>query len=104
VVTEIAWDGSIGRRAADTWYLTEASRWERLIEEVLAAPPPYRAAPGGAVYVIHAGDRAVLIGGQDLTGPLAELVAMIMEHGNAALAAPPDPLERMPRGRRGSRR
>jgi hypothetical protein len=104
VVTEIAWDGSIGRRALDTWYLTDAGRWEGLIEEVLAAPPPYRAAPGSAVYVLHAGDRAVLIGEQDLTGPLAELVTMIMEQGNSALGAPPDPRERMPRGRRGSRR
>jgi len=43
VVTEIAWDGSIRRRALDTSSLTDAGRWGNLIEQVLAIPPPYRA-------------------------------------------------------------
>ena len=46
VVTEIAWDGSIRRRAPGTSSLTSAGRWHKLIEQVLAIPPPYRAAPG----------------------------------------------------------
>lgn len=76
-VTEIGWDGSISRRVLDTWQLTDADRWEILIEQVLASPPPYRAAPGRSIYVIHSGDRAVLVGEQDLTGPLQALVRMI---------------------------
>jgi hypothetical protein len=81
VVTEIGWDGSMRRRALDTSGLTEAGRWETLIEQVLAFPPPYRAAPGSPVYVIHAGDRAVLAGEQDLTGPLRDLVTTILAAG-----------------------
>jgi hypothetical protein len=81
VVTEIGWDGSMRRRALDTCGLTEAGRWETLIEQVLAFPPPYRAAPGSPVYVIHAGDRAVLAGEQDLTGPVRDLVMTILAAG-----------------------
>jgi hypothetical protein len=40
VITEIAWDGSIHRQALDTSSLTEAGRWENLIEQVLAIPRP----------------------------------------------------------------
>jgi hypothetical protein len=75
------------RRALDTSRLTGAGRWENLVEQVLASPPPYRAAPGQPVYVIHAGDRAVLVGEQDLTGPLADLVETILETGEPPLAA-----------------
>ena len=69
------------RRALDTASLPEAVRWEILLEQVLASPPPYRAEPGQPVYVIHAGDRAMLVGEQDLTGPLAGLVEAILETG-----------------------
>ena len=87
VVTEIGWEGRMRRRALDTSGLTDAGRWENLIEQVLASPPPYRAAPGRPVYVIHAGDRAVLVAEQDLTGPLAGLVKTILETGERPLAA-----------------
>jgi hypothetical protein len=80
-VTEIGWDGSMRRRALETCGLTEARRWETLIEQVLAFPPPYRAAPGSPVYVIHTGDRAVLAGEQDLTGPVRDLVMTILAAG-----------------------
>jgi hypothetical protein len=60
VVTQIAWDGSLRRRVLDTAGLPDAARWETLIGQILAAPPPYRAAPGRPVYVIHAGDRAIV--------------------------------------------
>jgi hypothetical protein len=46
VITEIGWDGSIRRGALDISRLIDAGRWENLIEQVLAVPPPYRAAPG----------------------------------------------------------
>jgi hypothetical protein len=87
VITEISWDGSIRRRAPGTSSLTDAGRWENLIEQVLAFPPPYRAAPGRSVYVIHAADRAVLVGEQDLTGPLRDVVTTILAGGDPALAA-----------------
>jgi len=81
VVTEIGWDGSMRRRALDTCGLTGAGRWETLIGQVLAFPPPYRAVAGSPVYVIHAGDCAMLVGEQDLTGPLRDLVTTILAAG-----------------------
>ena len=82
VITEIAWDGSIRRRALDTSSLTEAGRWENLIEQVLAIPPPYRATPGRPVYIIHASDRAVLMGEENLIGSLQLLVTTILAAGD----------------------
>jgi hypothetical protein len=61
-VTEIGWDGTISRRVLDTWQLPDADRWETLIQQILAFPPQYRAGPGRSIYVIHSGDRAVLVG------------------------------------------
>jgi hypothetical protein len=87
VITEIGWEGKMRRRALDTSGLADAGRWEDLIEQVLASPPPYRATPGRPVYVIHARERAVLVGEQDLTGPLAGLVEKILETGGPPLAA-----------------
>ena len=81
-VTEIGRDGSIRRRVLDTWQLPDADRWEILIEQLLASPPPYRAALGSSVYVIHSHDRAVLIGEHDLAGPLQALVRMILAGGD----------------------
>src|SRR6266536_5363437 len=81
VVTEIGWEGRMRRRALDTSGLPGAGRWENLVEQVLACPPRYRAAAGRPVYVIHAGDRAVLVAERDLTGPLAGLVETILETG-----------------------
>jgi hypothetical protein len=82
VITEIAWDGSIRRRALDTSALTDAGRWEHLIEQVLAIPPPYRATPGHPVYVLHAGDRAVLMGEDNLIGSLRDLVTTVLAAGD----------------------
>jgi hypothetical protein len=81
-VTEIGWDGSISRWVLDTWQLADADRWEILINKVLVCPPPYRAALGRPVYVIHSDDRAVLVAEQDLTGPLQALVRMILAGGD----------------------
>jgi hypothetical protein len=84
VVIEIGWDGTIRRKALDTWCLTDVGRWEGIIGRVLACPPEYRAAPGSAVYIIHAGDRAVLVSEEDLTAPMAELVTTILKTGDPA--------------------
>ena len=84
VVTQIAWDGFLRRRVLDTAGLPDAGRRETLIEQILAAPPPYRAAPARPVYVIHAGDRAIVAGEDNLTGPLRDLVTAILEGGSPA--------------------
>jgi hypothetical protein len=84
VVTGIAWDGRIRRRALNTSGLTDAGRWEHLVEEVLASPPPYRATPGSSVYIIHAGDRAVLMGEENLIGSLRDLVTAILASDDPA--------------------
>jgi hypothetical protein len=83
-VTEIGPDGSISRRAVDTWQLPDPDRWGTLIEQVLASPPPYRAELGSSIYVIHSGDQAVLVSEHDLTGPLHALVRMILAGDNPA--------------------
>ncbi len=87
VVTEVGWDGSIRRSALETAGLPDAGRWEHLIEQVLAVPPRYRAAPGSPVYVIHAGDRAVLVGEENLIGSLHELVGTILQTGSSGSEA-----------------
>ncbi len=83
-VTEIGGDGTIRRRALDTWCLAGAGRWEYIIGQVLALPPAYQATPGRPVYIIHTSDRAVLIGEEDLTGPPRDLVITILATGDPA--------------------
>jgi len=80
-VTEIAWDGRLRRRALDTCGLTGPRRWEELIEQVLSVPPSYRATPGRPVYVIRAGDRAVVLGEENLIGSLQDLVTTALDTG-----------------------
>jgi hypothetical protein len=38
-ITEISWDGTIRRRALDTWCLADADRCEHIIGQVLTVPP-----------------------------------------------------------------
>jgi hypothetical protein len=83
-VTEIAWDGTTRHRALDTWYLADAGHWEHIIGQVLTSPPAYQATPGRPVYIIHTRARAVLIGEEDLTGPLRDLVITILATGDPA--------------------
>jgi hypothetical protein len=87
VVTEVGWDGSIRRRALETAGLPDAGHWDYLIEQVLAVPPRYHAAPGRPVYVIRAGARAVMVGEQNRAGPLYALVSTILQRGSPALTA-----------------
>jgi hypothetical protein len=47
-------------------------------------PPAYQATPGRPVYIIHTGDRAVLMGEQDLTGLRRDLVTAILATGDPA--------------------
>ena len=86
MITEIAWDGTIRRRALDTSRLTDPGRCESLLGQVLAVPPPYRAAPGRPVYVLHAGDRAAVVGrGDNLIGSLRQLVTTVLAAGDLSL-------------------
>jgi hypothetical protein len=85
VITEIAWDGSIRRRALDTSRLTDPGRCEDLIAQVLAIAPPYRATPGRPVYVLHASDRAVVMGEDNLIGSLRQLVTTVLAAGDPCL-------------------
>lgn len=85
VITEIAWDGSIRRRALDTGSLTDPGLCESLLGHVLAIPPPYRAAPGRPVYVLHAGGRAVVMGEENLIGSLRQLVTTVLAAGDPCL-------------------
>ena len=82
MVTEIAWDGRLRRRALDTCGLTGPRRWDDLLEQVLSVPPAYRATPGRPVYVLRAGDRAVVVSEENLTGSLQDLVATALDTGD----------------------
>ena len=82
VITEVAWDGIIRRRALDTSSLTEAGRWETSSSRSWPSPLPYRATPGRPVYIIHASDRAVLMGEENLIGSLQHLVTTILAAGD----------------------
>lgn len=83
-VTEIGPDGTIRRRALDTWYLADTDRWEHIIGQVLTAPPAYQATPGNPVYIIYTSDHAVLIAEENLTGPLRDFVITILVNGDPA--------------------
>jgi len=82
VITEIASDGRIRRRALDTCSLTDPGRWEDLIGQVAAIAPPYRATPGDPVYVLQASGRAVLMGEDNRVGSLRHLVTTILAAGD----------------------
>jgi len=109
VITEIAWDGSIRRRALDTASLTHPGRCDNLITQVLAIPPPYRATPGRPVYILHASGRAVVMGEDNLVGSLQRLVTTVLTAGDPCLCSaqasgdrrghgPPDPACDLDRG------
>jgi hypothetical protein len=57
---------------------------EHIIGRLIALPPAYQATPGRPVYIVHTSDRTVLIGEEDLTGPLRDLVITILATGDPA--------------------
>lgn len=83
VVTQIGADGTMRRRRVDTAVSSDAGLWEALIARALAAPPPYRPVPGGAVYHLRVDERVVLVTDHDLSGALYELVAAVLAIGEA---------------------
>ena len=90
-VAKIAANGSIRQWVIDTAGRSDAGRWEELIARVPAVPPPYRAAPGSAVYDIRVDGDKFLAGEHDLSGPLSDLVRAVLVEGDAVLTAPPQP-------------
>ena len=93
-VAKIAANGSMRRWVIDTAGRSDAGRWEELIARVPAVPPPYRAAPGSAVYDIRVDDGKFLVGEHDLSGPLSDLVRAVLVEGDAVLAARRKPVRR----------
>jgi len=81
-VNRIPQDGDIRRRMLDTTGRVDAGRWENLISEAPAFPPPYRAAPGDTVYQISVGERTFMVTENDLTGALRELTMAVLAEGD----------------------
>jgi hypothetical protein len=80
-VTRIAQDGDIRRRTLDTTGRVDAGRWENLVSQAPAVPPPYRADPGDTVYQISVGERTVMVTQDDLTGGLRDLAMAVLAEG-----------------------
>ena len=81
-VNRIPQDGDIRRRMLDTTGRVDAGRWENLISEAPAFPPPYRAAPGDTVYQISVGEWTFMVTENDLTGALRELTMAVLAEGD----------------------
>ena len=82
VVTLIGPDGTMRRRMVDTAACSDTGLWEELLARALAALPPYRAVPGGAVCHLQVDDQVVLVAEQDLSGPLYDLVTAVLAIGD----------------------
>jgi hypothetical protein len=82
VVTRIGPDGTVLRRMVDIAASGDAGRWQELIARALAAAPPYRPVPGGLVYHLRVDDQVVLVAERDLSGPLYDLVTVVLAIGH----------------------
>jgi hypothetical protein len=82
VVTHIWGSGTVVSRAVDATSDTSSAQWDALISRALAAPPPYRPFPGGAICHIQVDDQVVMVAERDLAGPLLELVAAVLDQGH----------------------
>ena len=83
VVTRIDPDGTMDRRMVDTAASGNAGPWEDLVARALAAPPPYRPIPEGAVYHLRVDEQVMLVAEHDLSGPLYDLVTAVLAIGEA---------------------
>jgi len=81
-VTRIAQNGNIVRRTLDTTGRADAGRWESLLSQVPASPPPYRPAPGDTVYQIGVDEGNFMVTEDDLTGGLQDLVMAVLAEGD----------------------
>ena len=83
VVTLVGPEGIMRRRMVDTATSSSTGPWEELLARALAAMPPYHAVPGGAVCHLRVDDQVALVAGQDLSGPLYDLVTAVLAIGEA---------------------
>jgi hypothetical protein len=81
-VTRIAQNGNIRRRTLDTTGRADAGRWESLISQVPAPPPPYRPTPGDTIYQIGVDDGNFMVTEHDLTAGLQDLVMAVLAEGD----------------------
>jgi hypothetical protein len=84
VVTLIGPDGSMERRMGDTATSSDPGPWEELLARALASLPPYRAVPGRAVCHLRVDDQVALVAGDDLSGPLYDLVTAVLALGRTS--------------------
>jgi hypothetical protein len=82
VVNHIWPGGTVVRRSVDTAQRSEGIKWEELVAQGLAVPPPYRAYPGSPICQIQVDERVVIVAEHDLTGPLLDLVTAVLEVGD----------------------
>jgi hypothetical protein len=83
VATRIEQDGSMRRRMVDTCRRDDGRQWEHLAARALEFPLPYRPVPGAPIYGVSLDDgTAVLVGEQDLCGPLLDLVTALLALGD----------------------
>ena len=81
-VTAIGADGTVRLAVVETTGRLDAGWWEQLAASAhLEVPPPYRPEPGQPVYQVRAGEHVAMVAGQDLAGPLRELVAAVVAAG-----------------------
>jgi hypothetical protein len=84
VATQIECDGSVQRRMVDTACCSGGPQREDLAARALAVLPPYRPAPGTAIYHVSLDDGTeVLVADHDLCGPLLDLVTAVLAIGDA---------------------
>ena len=83
VVTRIGHDGAMHRRVVDTARQRHPATGKASPPCALAAPPPYRPAPGTAAYHIRANGHKVAVGEHDLDGPLRDLITVVPAAGTS---------------------
>lgn len=81
VVTRIEPNGAMHRRMVETAEQSDPCKWEDLAVRALAARPPYRPIPGTAIYHLSVDGNIVQVGEYDLTGPLRDLVIIVLAIG-----------------------
>ena len=83
VVTLVGPDGAMRRRMVDTVASSDTGPWEEFLARALAALPPYRPVPGGALCHLRVDDQVVLVAEHELSGPLYDLVTAVLAIGEA---------------------
>ena len=80
VVTLIGPDGAMRRRMVDTAASSDTGPWEELLARALAVRRPTARFREGRS-PLRVDDQVVLVAGQDLSGPLYDLVTAVLAMG-----------------------